>query len=391
MKIPIFTRDLCIVSLANSPWEFPHWISRQFLAYELAKFCPIVYAMGRTQARNVFRLENLKNRYMPQKPPFAPPENLYVQRSPLAAPKIYKYQNLDKILADAYGRLLRKKCKKITNGKIIAYLWEPEHRELLDGLQPDLVVYHPYDKFDAMAKTEESKMKIRLAEKKMEQAADIIITPHQRIADAFNHPNIHVIHNAVFTPAMTDKTDKSKDAFKNIPHPRLGYIGRISAKLDFLLIMEIARKRPDFSIILMGPENSGPWKNSDAVKNLGQLPNVYFFPAVIFDQVFDHMLQLDLGIMPYSLSGHMGYCESPLKMYQYWLCGLSVVTTGLPNMEEQPGIISIGNTTAEWINKIDQQLNDDSDSLKMKRKNLAIENSWQNRAQKVFNVLSQSI
>ena len=252
-----------------------------------------------------------------------------------------------------------------------------------------MVVYHPYDKFEAMAKTTEDKIRIRLLEEKIVKISDLIITPHKSIADSLHHKNTHVIHNAVFTPALTDNVSGTTDIFENIPYPRLGYIGLISLKLDYKLILEIARKRPDFSIILMGPKSAGLWEKSSAACAVKNLPNVYFLSPVKFDTVFENMRQFDLGIMPYSLSGHAGFCESPLKLYQYWLCGLPVVSTKLPNVVDQPGIISCATTSQDWIKLIEDALKSDSDALKKQRHSLALKNSWKNRATKIFSLLSQ--
>lgn len=390
MKKPDFTIDLCIVSLSSSPWEHPFWVSRQFLMYELAKHCPVVYATGRIQIRNMFTLDNLKTTYFPKAPPFLPPDNLTIQKPPLTIPKIFKYKKADRIMANAYGRLLRKKCRKVSYGKIVAYVWEPRHMDLLEGLQPDLAVYHPYDKFETMAWTDEEKTRVRKLEKDMAKAADIVITPHKKIAESLYHRNTHVIHNGVFTPALMEHTRRNNTVFRDIPRPRIGYIGTISAKLDFPLLLETAQKKPDVSIILMGPQILNSKSLQERIKPLHQAPNIYFFPAVRFDRVFEYMMQLDMGIIPYSLSGHAGYSESPLKMYQYWLCGLPVITTGLPNIVEESGIMYCGNTPLEWTEKITDALEKNSSLLRQKRKEKALENSWEKRAAQVFDLIKSA-
>ena len=388
MKTPEFTNELCIVSLSSSPWEHPLWVSRQFLMYELAAFCPVLYTTGRSHIRNLFSFEKLKSSFFSPPPPFFPPDNLTVQKPPLTTPKIFKYKTIDRFLAHSYGRLLKKKCRKLSRGKIIAYVWEPGHMDLIEGLHPDIVIYHPYDKFDAMAETDKDKKEIQVSEKAITKIADMIITPHQKVAASLQHANTHIVHNGVFLPAMADRSIPKNTLFKHIPHPRLGYIGMISTKLDFQLILEIAQEKPEFSIILMGPMNLKTEAHRKKIQQLQQTPNIHFFPPVSFDRVFDHMLQFDLGIMPYCLLTHMNYCESPLKMYQYWLCGLPVVTTGLPNIVETPGIIFRANTSLGWIDKIEQALENESESLKEKRHALAMENSWENRAAQIYGLLA---
>ena len=91
-----FCEDMCIVSLSTSAWENPYWVSRQFLMYELSNFCPVIYATGRKDLRNIPETVFFKNKNYPEPPPFEPPPNLYIQKPPLLAPFIYKYDNLNK-------------------------------------------------------------------------------------------------------------------------------------------------------------------------------------------------------------------------------------------------------------------------------------------------------
>jgi len=37
------------------------------------------------------------------------------------------------------------------------------------------------------------------------------------------------------------------------PHPRIGYVGSINIKVDLLLVAEIARRRPDWHWVIIGP------------------------------------------------------------------------------------------------------------------------------------------
>jgi len=67
---------------------------------------------------------------------------------------------------------------------------------------------------------------------------------------------------------------------------------------------------------------------------------------------------------------------------------LPLVSTGLPNIVSRPGIISCASTASEWIHQIESLLEKDSDFWKKKRHELAMENTWQNRAHNIFSLLS---
>jgi glycosyltransferase involved in cell wall biosynthesis len=119
------------------------------------------------------------------------------------------------------------------------------------------------------------------------------------------------------------------------------------------------------------------------------LDNVYFLPAVRFDNIFKYMIELDIGIMPYSLSGHAGYCESPLKMYQYWLCGLPIVSSQLPNVVDDPKLISCASNISDWLSSLENQLVNDSQQMRQYRKQVALDNSWEKKASKIIRLISE--
>jgi hypothetical protein len=378
-----------IISLSSSPWNSPYWVSRQFLMYELASYCPVIYVTGRYYIRDVISYSYLKKRIFPSPPPFDPPSNLCVYNQPFFLPKIYKYKKLDEIIAKCYGKLIDHKFKIHNKYKVIVYIWEPWQLELLNGINPDVIIYHPYDKFEAMAKNEYEKSKIKKLENKVISLADLIITPHQKVAESINKNNVHIVHNGVFTKAFNRADGSKKSTLSYISRPRIGYIGVISSKLDFNLLLNLAQKKENYSFILMGPKIPGEWEKKKEVKLLESLDNVYFLPAVRFDNIFKYMIELDIGIMPYSLSGHAGYCESPLKMYQYWLCGLPIVSSQLPNVVDDPKLISCASNISDWLSSLENQLVNDSQQMRQYRKQVALDNSWEKKASKIIRLISE--
>jgi UDP-galactopyranose mutase len=69
------------------------------------------------------------------------------------------------------------------------------------------------------------------------------------------HPNVHAFPSAVdaehFGKARAVLPDPSDQA--GIPWPRLGFFGVIDERLDCELVASLARLRPDWQLILVGP------------------------------------------------------------------------------------------------------------------------------------------
>jgi glycosyltransferase involved in cell wall biosynthesis len=105
--------------------------------------------------------------------------------------------------------------------------------------------------------------------------------------------------------------------------PRLGYIGALAPWLDFDAVADLARRRPQWEVVLVGPVLLGV---EDRVKTLTSLPNVFHLPAVSYDKLPGVLAQFDLGLIPFRYN-ELTRGVNPNKMYEYLACGLPVVTT----------------------------------------------------------------
>ena len=378
--------DSILVSISDSPWDHPYWTSRQFLMYELSEHLPVLYATDRTYVREFLKADYWRQVFLQKRrPPFDPPSRLHICRLAHLIPKFYGYSSLDGYFAKMYGRLLRKKSARAGRKRLVAYLWEPNLIDCLAGLNPDVVIYHIYDKLDAMPATPAQKAVVLNAEKQILRLAHAVITPHTKIANELDHSNVHVVHNGVFQSLF--KNCKTSPDLNSIPNPRIGYVGVINSKVDFDLLLYIANYKPDWSLVFGGPVKPGPWQNNKSFGAIKKLSNVTFLPPVPFDKICALVRGLDIGIMPYNLSTWMSYSESPLKMYQYWALGIPIVSVPLPNLSHCPGIVSVAATPEAWVKAIDYEIVHNKKELVEKRKRLALENTWKQRAERVLKII----
>ena len=86
--------------------------------------------------------------------------------------------------------------------------------------------------------------------------------------------NVHLVGNAadvdLFHSALTQPSKKPDD-LENIPHPIIGFFGAlVDLKVDFNLLCQIASRRPEWSIVLIGPP-----EDCEGIRALSALPNVY--------------------------------------------------------------------------------------------------------------------
>ena len=120
-----------------------------------------------------------------------------------------------------------------------------------------------------------------------------------------------------------------------LPRPRILFAGAVAAKkLDIPLLAELARRRSEWSMVLVGPVGEGDPRSD--VEALRRLPNVVLAGQRPFDELPRWLAAADVGLIPYR---HNRYTASvfPMKVYEYLAAGLLVVSTRLPALRGLEG------------------------------------------------------
>jgi glycosyltransferase involved in cell wall biosynthesis len=120
-----------------------------------------------------------------------------------------------------------------------------------------------------------------------------------------------------------DDTEPAPGGVRTAEKPRLGYMGALAPWLDFEALADLARRRPQWEIVLVGPVLLGV---EDRVKKLTSLPNVFHLPAVSYDKLPGVLAQFTVGLIPFRYN-ELTRGVNPNKMYEYLASGLPVVTT----------------------------------------------------------------
>lgn len=135
------------------------------------------------------------------------------------------------------------------------------------------------------------------------------------------------------------KALSATDVLKNIPHPRIGFVGHINHRMDFKLLRQLALKHPKWSFVLLGPIFIKQLEDShynvrDNIKRLKQLPNVYFLGRRTKTSLPKYMKAMDIGIVPYRTDFNSVRFCNPMKVYEYFACGKPVVATPILALKE---------------------------------------------------------
>lgn len=266
----------------------------------------------------------------------------------------------------------------------ILWLFRPGMAHWIDALHPKLVIYHVVDEYSAYPNlTPAQAERQRQLDRELTARADLVFCTAQSLVDARLplNPHTYYLPNAVdyeafqaalasargldTAPTPTRPTGAGLDTaqtptrptgagldttptptrptsqFTSLPiyrSPLLGVVGGINAKVDLALLAAVAERRPDWTLLLVGPLGYG--LDSAEVERLRALPNVHLPGPVPPEQVPAVIAACDVCLIPYKLTEQTRHVN-PLKVYEYLACGKPVVATALPELRQFGEVVRV--------------------------------------------------
>jgi glycosyltransferase involved in cell wall biosynthesis len=168
-----------------------------------------------------------------------------------------------------------------------------------------------------------------------------------------------------------------------IKKPIIGYVGALqSIRLDMDIIEHIATQQPDWSVVLVGPEDDG-FKAS----KLHGIPNIHFLGSKDGPMLPAYINTFDVCINP-QLINPITIGNYPRKVDEYLAMGKPVVATATRAMEIFDEYTYLGKDAATYVTLIQQALNEDSEALQAKRKLFAASHSWENNVAAIYEAIN---
>ncbi len=284
------------------------------------------------------------------------------------------------------GALVSRAARRLGMRRPILWAYVPQAESLIDVLDPSLLVYHCVDDIAAHERIDTGAV---AAEERYAARADIVLASSPPLAERLRR----LARNVIYAPNVADTElfagalhpGPVDPAMEALPHPRILFTGAIvQIKLDFELIGELARLRPDWSIALVGPV--GPGDPSTDVSALAAQPNIHLLghrPHVALPSV---LRGADAAIIPYAIN-QLTRSIFPMKVYEYLAAGLPVVATPLPSLAEV-GEIATGTSASEMAALLDRALAEDGPQRRAERSRIASRHSWDARLREIAEAIA---
>ena len=169
-----------------------------------------------------------------------------------------------------------------------------------------------------------------------------------------------------------------------IKKPIIGYIGAlVSLRLDIDLIYFIASQRPDWNIVLVGPEDDS-FKQSQ----LHLLDNIKFLGSKDQSDLPDYLACFDVAFNPQAINP-ITIGNYPRKIDEYLAMGKPVVATYTEAMQVFDGYVYLAKTGPEYIELIEFAMLENSASLQQKREAFAKGHTWEANADEIYRVMEK--
>ena len=221
------------------------------------------------------------------------------------------------------------------------WFYTPMALPLAAGLTPRGVVY---DCMDELSHFRGAPKQLVQRENALFKMADLVFTGGRSIYNAkrSRHPDVHCFPSSV-DAAHFERTVGEHPLHADIPHPRLGYCGVIDERINLDLVDAIAKARPEWNIVMVGPTA----KIDPA--HLPRRDNIHWLGQQSYDELPRFIKGWDVCLMPFALNEATKFI-SPTKTLEYMACGRPSVSTSIRDVVEPYGhVVRIADTPEGFI------------------------------------------
>jgi len=188
--------------------------------------------------------------------------------------------------------------------------------------------------------------------------------------------------------SATAVRDSASNFMSTLPRPVIGYVGGIHKFFDVQMLAAMARAKPDWSWVLVGPLQTSP-------RELRRISNVYLAGPKAHGELSDYICGFDVGIVPYLSNGYTA-TVIPTKINEYLAMGKPVVSTDLPEVstfnDKYGVIITSPNRPAEFVASIERALlSSDEDAIITHRRRVAALNDWEERLEEMSRLIEREL
>ncbi len=311
-----------------------------------------------------------------------------------------KSKGIAKLNARRYNSMVAKACQRSGIALPICWLSHPSYVDAIGYPSDGRLIFDCVDEFTAYPLvTNAARERLLAREQELANRADLIFCLSVKLKEKmekWGHGQKSYYFPTATMGSWVSRTNHRKgdldetepQELKQIRRPIIGMTGVLNDRVDFGLITEVARKRPGWSFVVIGPFADGPI-NARSVKNFRRLPNVHLLGPRPHDRLPMYIRSFDVCIIPYVKNSLNEHC-SPLKMYDYLASGRPIVSADISEAVLQGHVVRVARSVVEFEKQIEGSLAEPA-SEASGRIDVARVNTWEVRARDMFAILERMV
>jgi glycosyltransferase involved in cell wall biosynthesis len=245
-----------------------------------------------------------------------------------------------------------------------------------------------YDCHDHLAGFGNISEDLLASEERLMTASDIVAFSAQGLMDralasGTSAPDRSLLlRNAVCSDDFQSVFDRGRGS-ESGRQKTIGYVGSLNFWFDVEAVRLAARKHPEWRFALVGRVEC------ESVRALEKLPNVDFRGEVAYANIPDCLATFDAALIPFARMP-LTLATNPIKLYEYFACGLPVVSTRLPEVEQYDGLVYLARDAEEFASQLEVAVAEDDAALRTRRHRVAERESWLARCTTLERALSST-
>jgi UDP-galactopyranose mutase len=213
-----------------------------------------------------------------------------------------------------------------------------------------------YDCMDELSAFKNAPPELGAREAELFSLADLVFTGGQSLYEAKRdrHSAIHAFPSSIDRAHFAQARERAPEPEDQaaIPRPRLGFFGVIDERLDIELLDAVARARPRWQLVMIGPVV----KVDPAA--LPRRENIHYLGGKAYKDLPAYLAGWDVALLPFARNESTRFI-SPTKTPEYLAAGKPVVSTSIRDVVRpygEMGLVSIADTAEEFVAAIEAAL-----------------------------------
>jgi glycosyltransferase involved in cell wall biosynthesis len=289
------------------------------------------------------------------------------------------------------ARLLRRLASDLPK-PIILWIYDPRAAGITGSCGEEFAVYDCVDDYTEQATSLRKRAMVARCDQMAVARSRLVFATSAAMYERQRSLNVatHRVPNAGDYEHFAQASDRrfaSKEV-SALERPVVGFAGNfLASKVDFALLEEIARSRPQWTLLLIGP--AAP-ETASRLHELEQIPNVQWVGPKPYAELPRYIAAFDVGLIPYVSNAYTRSCF-PLKLFEYLAAEKPVVASGLPELSDMTPDVVLANETMTFIQSIEAALGRNREADRLRRRQLAVANSWEKKTERLLELVRREL